>query len=189
MRIGIGHNEGPPLDPARSWRVYCWRRAKAQMLPPAPVEVVRRRVRRAAELGLSYPRYASIVTITGRDIGAYLVTSAALDAEGAVRPGAERLFAGLTRCELLVLRTLHGPDLEAIAAALGRLVAAAGRVGAIAPRAPLPGGRDAIGALIGERRLPSGAVAMIGAGSLERAWADAARLAAFLPAEEWFGAA
>jgi hypothetical protein len=23
--FGIGHNQGPPLDPGASWRLFCWK--------------------------------------------------------------------------------------------------------------------------------------------------------------------
>ncbi|MGF1552163.1 MAG: hypothetical protein ACFBWO_06645 [Paracoccaceae bacterium] len=54
----IGHNGGPPLDPGRSFRAYAWKRARAELVPRLPLEIVRRRVRRARELGLDYPANA-----------------------------------------------------------------------------------------------------------------------------------
>ena len=57
---GIGHNGGPALAPAPGWQRHCWRRARADLLPVLPVEVIRNRVRRAAELGIDYRAYASI---------------------------------------------------------------------------------------------------------------------------------
>ena len=53
---GIGHNQGPPLDAAVSWRRHVWKKARKDLLPKLPLEVIRRRVRRAAELGLEYPQ-------------------------------------------------------------------------------------------------------------------------------------
>lgn len=187
MKAGVGHNQGPPLDPGRSWRRYCWSRARASLMPPAPIEVVRRRIRRAAELGLSYPQYASIVTVTGRDLTAYLVTSAALEGPGGtVRADAAPALGRLVRCEVLVLRTLRGPAVDAVTAALGRVIAATGIVGTVPERAPLRAGRDATAGLLRQLRLPPAAVAMIGSGRLEKDWAEAAGLARFLPAEQWF---
>lgn len=183
MHAGIGHNQRPPLG--GGWRTYCWRKARAQLLPPAPLEVVRRRVRRAAELGLSYPDYASIVLLTGRDLAAWLLTSTALDdGEGAVRADAQQQAGRLIRCDLLVLKTSVQPRSERIITALNldpQRLAEGGTV------APLRAGREAIAALVRRQKLPAAAVAMVGTGETERALADAARLAKFLPVERWLG--
>ena len=56
----IGHNNGPAMGQGRGWRTYCWRAARRELLPHMPLNVVRRRVKRAAELGLAYPAYARI---------------------------------------------------------------------------------------------------------------------------------
>ena len=57
----LGHNQGPPLDPMRSWRRHCWKAARKALFRPLPLEVVRRRVARAARLGLAYRRYELLV--------------------------------------------------------------------------------------------------------------------------------
>ena len=75
---GIGHNQGPPIEAAVSWRRFAWKKARAKLVPKLPLEIVRRRVRRAAELGLEYPQYASILLGTGRDIVGFLYTCDAL---------------------------------------------------------------------------------------------------------------
>ena len=49
----IGHNNGPTMDPGRGFRRYAWKRARAELLPKMPIEIVRRRVKRARELGLT----------------------------------------------------------------------------------------------------------------------------------------
>jgi hypothetical protein len=57
---GIGHNQGPPLNLSGSWVGYCWVRARREVWDNPPIEVVRRRLRRAGELGLSYRQYTGI---------------------------------------------------------------------------------------------------------------------------------
>ena len=57
---GIGHNKGPTMEPGAGWRRYAWKRARAELLPKIPLEVVRMRVRRARELGLDYRTYAGV---------------------------------------------------------------------------------------------------------------------------------
>ncbi len=54
--------------------------------------------------------------------------------------------------------------------------------------AALPAGRSAIRAVLEPLRLPGDAVVMIGTHPEERSWADAARLAKFLPAAAYITA-
>ena len=51
---GIGHNSGRVDEPGKGWRTHAWKKARKSLLPTLPIEVVRLRVRRAAELGLPY---------------------------------------------------------------------------------------------------------------------------------------
>lgn len=184
MQAGIGHNQGPPWG--GGWRVHCWRKARARLMPPAPLEVVRRRVRRAAELGLSYPDYASIVLVTGRDLGAWLLTNSALDdGWGDVRTDVGQRAKASIRCDLLILTRAGGPGHETIRRALELGPDRLAEVGDGSLRA----GREAIAGLLKPHRLPPAAVAMIGTDGLERGWADAARLARFLPVERWVAGA
>lgn len=177
---GIGHNQGPPLDPGRSFRRYAWKRARAELMPRLPLEVVRRRVARAKELGLAYPDYASILLGSGRDIVGFLFTVPAI-ADEAARVAKVR---ALGRCDRLLM---------ASTAPAQRLAEAHGLVFAtVAPppgdQAPFAEQRDAVLAVLSPRRLPGDAVVMIGATPVERGWAEAGRLAKFLPAERYFTA-
>jgi hypothetical protein len=187
---GIGHNQGPPIEAGRSWRAHCWKKARQDLLPKLPLEVIRRRVARARQLGLAYPQYASILLGTGRDIVAFLFTSDGLGLRlerelRMPRQVAEKLGA-LERCDRLLFAGCD-TDLAALGQALGER-----RLGfaALAP-APPPGahwgeGRAAIRAVLDPRRLPGDAVVMVGTAPHERVWADAARLAGFLSAESYF---
>jgi hypothetical protein len=187
---GIGHNQGPPLDPGRSWRAHAWRTARRELLPRLPLEVIRRRVARARQLGLAYPQYASILLGTGRDITAFLFTSESLglrlERELAM-PGRvlERLRA-LERCDRLLM-VGPGADLASLGRGLAerRLPFAAL---AVSPpqHAAWAEGRAAIRAALDPRRLPSDAVVMVGTSAEERVWADAAQLASFLAADSYF---
>ena len=67
-----------------SWARHCWTVARQQLLPHLPLEVIRLRVRRAAEIGLDYRTYALARETSGRDIIAFLYSSNALRL---VRPG------------------------------------------------------------------------------------------------------
>ena len=52
LGAGIGHNGGPTLESGGSWRRVAWKKAREELLPTLPIEVVRLRVSRAKELGL-----------------------------------------------------------------------------------------------------------------------------------------
>ncbi len=187
---GIGHNQGPSFEAGRSWRAHCWKTARRELLPRMPLEVIRRRVARARQLGLAYPQYAAILLGTGRDIVAFLFTGESLGLRlerELSMPGrvAERLRS-LERCDRLLM-VEGGPDL----AGLGRRLA--DRHLPFATLAPAPPrhaawseGRAAIRAALDPRRLPSDAVVMIGTSPEERVWADAAQLASFLAADSYF---
>ncbi len=187
----IGHNQGPPLDPGRSWRAHCWRTARAALVPRLPIEVIRRRVLRAQELGLAYPAYASILLGSGRDVVAFLFTAEALALRltRTVALPADRVekLRGLARCDRLLLT---GPEQDpadmvgALAAAHGVAFRGAGR--APAETAPQAEGRRALRAVLDPLRLPGDAVVVVGARACERDWAEAARMAAFLSAQAYF---
>src|SRR5690606_16912382 len=190
---GIGHNQGPPLEPGRSWRAHCWQKARRDLLPKLPLEVVRRRVARARQLGLAYPQYASILLGTGRDIVAFLFTSDGLglrlERELRVPQPVVQKLAGLQGCDRLLLAGA-GSDLPALGQALAeRRISIAALAAAPPPGARRGEGRAAIRAMLDPHRLPGDAVVMIGTAPHERAWADAARLAGFLPAEAYFATA
>jgi len=68
----LGHNRGPTMEKGGAWRRFAWTRARADLMPTLPIEVARRRVRRARELGIDYKSYAGIRAATGRDIVALI---------------------------------------------------------------------------------------------------------------------
>jgi hypothetical protein len=182
---GIGHNSGPTLDDGTSWRRHCWQAARAALLPVLPIEVVRTRVRRAAELGLEYRTYASIRAASGHDVIAFLfssnalkpLTAAAIPPERAARlaalAGAGR--AGLARAPL-------GPD--ALAALAGPVLDRAHP----APRPFAPWAEARAALAVAHAGWPRDGVVLVGAGPDEPDWAQAARLAWFLPADRFFAA-
>lgn len=102
---GIGHNSGPAFD--QGWRRYAWKRARKELVGArVPVEIVRIRVRRAAELGLAYPAYASILLGSGRDITGFLFTVDGLQLRLRRRlemPAEVRERVQALKCERLVL--------------------------------------------------------------------------------------
>lgn len=183
----IGHNRGPSLDPGHGWRKHCWSRARADLLPRMPIEIVRRRVARAAELGLDYRTYAGFRATTGRDIVAFLFSTNALQMHAAAPPRRERVerLAGLRRCGRVVLA--QPPAAPAVVAELLSLAEVpVERVGA----APGPHARWSearIAVLDAVRPHPADAVVLVGAAPWERCWVEAARLAGFVGDGAFFG--
>ncbi len=182
MMTGAGHNRGPSMDDGASWRRFCWTKARADLLPILPIEVVRGRVRRARELGLDYKTYAGVRATTGHDVVAFLFSSNALRLP-APALSADRC-AKLSSMQLvdrigLAQAPMRVPQLIA---ATGPLIdnahAAPGLLGSFADiRARL---KDALG------RRAADTVILVGAHPLEAEWCSIGRLAAFVPADQFF---
>jgi hypothetical protein len=52
----MGHNQGPPLVESQ-WHLVTWRMACRQAWDNPPIEVIRRRLKRAQALGMTYRQY------------------------------------------------------------------------------------------------------------------------------------
>ena len=187
---GIGHNGGPTMEAGHAWRRHCWQRARADLLPKLPIEVVRNRVARARALGLDYKTYAGVRSTTGRDLVAFLFSSNALglSAREARLPADREAFlrAG-PACDRLV--AVHRPiPADDLPERLGRDHAVVVRAAFTAPSildswsATSARLRGQIGAL----GLPSDAVLLVGDGPLEREWLAAGRFAGYLSADAYF---
>jgi hypothetical protein len=181
---GIGHNGGPGTPSA--WTRYAWRRARADLLPTLPLEVLRLRLRRARELGIDYSSYASIRAATGRDVVALLFSSNALKCGPKLVcvPEAEAgKLRDLSRTERLA--AVHRPlDPRAFHGANAALIEAAAQAPTLADGWSAT--RDKLAELTQGRGLPSDAVVVVGATMLEAEWPVAGRMAGYLPAERYF---
>ncbi|MBI1219589.1 MAG: hypothetical protein GC186_13690 [Rhodobacteraceae bacterium] len=184
MTAGPGHNGGPGLEPGFSWRKHCWTKARAELLPHLPLEVLRTRVRRAAELGLDYRTYASVRAATGHDVVAFLFSSNAL-----------RVFAPAPTlppdraAKLAAIR-----DTLRIGLASGRLepqmLQAVAELDAadVAPAALSSWAeqRRRLRAALAPARLPGDRVLLVGDLDLEREWCAAGGLAGYIAAPRYF---
>ena len=179
---GIGHNGGPTMDRGRGWRRYAWTRARAELLPKMPIEVVRRRVKRARELGLDYKAYAGIRAATGRDVIALLFSDNALRLMADARMPADRAaqLEAVNGAERLAL--VHAPQNPERVLAVNPVLARADRAPGFT--ATWPEIRARVLDLKGT--LPADSVVVIGETWLERDWCEAARLAGYLPADRYF---
>jgi hypothetical protein len=184
----IGHNNGPAMDSGTSWRRHCWQRARSALLPVLPVEVLRLRVRRAQRLGLDYRTYAGIRAASGHDVIGFLFSSNALRVMRPLQdlPGPEhaKLVALADVGRVGLAREPVSPD-DLLARARGALDRAAPAPHAWASwseaRATI---RAAL--MAADRGWPADCVVLVGAGPDEPGWAEAARLAAFVPAARFF---
>lgn len=183
---GIGHNGGPTLEAGFGWRKHCWTAARERLLPTLPIEVVRLRVKRAAELGLDYRTYASVRAATGHDVVAFLFSSNALRMMPPVpvmpAARAEKL-ARVRDCGRVAL-ALRPLTVAAVAAAGDGVLDAVHRAPELlgAWRGSVEAIRAALGPVPGDR------VILVGETALEREWCAAGRLAGWIPAERYFGA-
>ncbi|ALG90995.1 MULTISPECIES: hypothetical protein [Actibacterium] len=188
---GIGHNKGPTMEPGTGWRTHCWKKARADLLPTLPLEIVRLRVRRAQEIGLDYRTYATVRATTGRDIVAFLFSSNALLMH--------RSVSGLPRARADKLRAIRACDRSLAAhrpldpaTVLQQLEAAHDLRFDHAFAAPAfteswAQLRDRLQAALSGRKIPRDAVLMIGDTAWEREWSVAGRMAGYLPADRYFG--
>ena len=188
---GIGHNNGPSMERGVAWRRHSWSKARADLIPNLPIEILRRRVKRAKELGLPYRTYASVRASTGRDVIGFLFSNNALRI---LRDGA------------------HPPQdridsLRAIKAGRGALVHLPVSPGSVAehlghhgidldfasraPRfdAPWSDLAAAVSIPLQNAGWPRDGVLVVGDTTHERLWSEAGRLAGFLPSDRYFAAA
>jgi len=190
--IEVGHNNGPRMATGVAFRKLAWTKARAKLLPKLPIEVIRRRVKRAQELGLDYKSYASIRAASGHDVVAFLFSSNALrllKASGAMPQDRMEKLAALQRCGRLVAvqKPLIKDDVIAAAAKSGvdldtvinapDLTHTWGQTRAVILTALAP------------TKLPADCVVAIGDTALEREWCAAGRLAGYITAETYFSAA
>lgn len=180
----IGHNNGPSMAPGQGFRRHAWARARADLLPQLPLNVIRRRVARAREIGLDYRIYATVRATSGRDIIGFLFSTNALRLHLASRQmPADRaaLLARMAGCDRIALLQ---PPHDTLAE--GQPLDAAHP----APR-PFALWRDqraGILSVLQDRGLVRDGVVVVGDASFEREWSSAAGLAGYIPQERFFGA-
>lgn len=177
----IGHNGGPTMEAGASWRRHCWTAAREALLPTLPIEVLRGRLKRAAELGLDYRTYAGLRAATGHDIIAVLFSSNALNATPIVPQDRQTKLAAITGA------TRHGLAIAPLPAQ-ALLRGARGTLDTAHPAPPLLArwreARDHLRAILD--RTPSDRAILVAEHPLEAEWAMAARLAGTIRADRYF---
>ena len=183
---GNGHNNGPTIERGHTYRSYQWRRAQQKLMPNSvPLMIVRMRMRRAEELGMTYKTYASIRQASGQDILGLLFSSNALRiiGNGARMPDArDRVLKAVKATQKLSL--VHAPtDPSAVLQANPVL-----DVTAAAPRFTDSWSqmRTGVEAIIHQQQLSGNQVLIVGDAPLESEWSTAARAAGYLSADRYF---
>ncbi len=185
---GIGHNNGPTMEAGFAWRKHTWAKARSDLLPKLPIEVVRRRVARAKELGLPYKTYASVRASTGRDVVGFLFSNNALRlirSHDAVQPiYADKLknVSGATM-KVLVHRPLSAEQVVNRLEVVGLQV-----TGDEAPHfnAPWPEISQMVKSPWIAARIPADGVLVVGDSTHERLWSEAGGFASYLTSQEFF---
>ncbi|MEM7544898.1 MAG: hypothetical protein AAF367_05115 [Pseudomonadota bacterium] len=187
---GIGHNSS--IAVGTGFRKYAWKRARKELISArVPLEIVRIRVRRAQELGLAYPQYASILLGSGRDITGFLFTVGGLQLrlrrQLEIPDHVRAKFGALQRVDRLVLSP-HGEAADAFREELEAVTATTISAAAPEPDSTASWGaaRDAVLALLKPLKLPRDAVVMVGADGHDDDWAGAAHLAGFIASQDFF---
>lgn len=180
MTAGIGHNSGRVDEPGKSWRKHVWTKARKDLMPTLPIEVVRLRVKRATELGLPYKTYAGIRASTGHDLIGFLFSNNALQVlrDGQPLP-ADRAakLAGLVRtaCTGVAHHPVTPKHLGALPGLMGAHAA--------------PSFSDSWSVMRDQIRViaqPADRFVIVGDTAIEREWAEAAQMAGYLRADQFF---
>ncbi len=181
---GIGHNSGRVDEPGKSWRTHVWAKARRDLMPKLPIEVIRRRVTRAKELGLPYKTYAGLRAASGDDLIGFMFSNNALDV---LRRGQTVPAGKAAKLEALKdTRTVglaHAPVLpDQLTPPL--------QSAHIAPKplAPWAQTRDTLRDIAARTGRPASRFVLICDTALEQEWAQAGRMAGALPATQYFEA-
>ncbi|RED11372.1 hypothetical protein POI8812_01765 [Pontivivens insulae] len=189
MTHGIGHNRPPQPT---GWQRHCWTRARKELVGERlPLEMIKVRMARARELGLSFPQYRSILLGGGRDITAFLFTAEGLHLkltrELSIPDAVRDKLGTLRRADLLALSP-SGEVPRQFADELGSLAEVTIKDAGAEPEPHYSWSqqRAALRDLLRANAVPAASVVMIGRGAHQQGWAEAAELVKYLPRDEYF---
>ena len=181
----IGHNRGPSMEAGHGFRRLSWSKARAELMPTLPLEVVRLRVQRAKRLGLPYKTYASIRAASGRDVVAFLFSGNAMDLRPQRVTIPEKQAARLADLPATRLGAIYGPQDPAVV--LAENPDLLDHVG-VAPgfTATWRETRERLRTIARAGALPLDGVVVVSATAIEAEWAGSAGLAGTIPAPVFF---
>lgn len=179
---GIGHNSGRVLEPGKAWRTHVWRKARRDLMPTLPIEVVRRRVARAKELGLPYKTYAGLRASSGDDLIGFMFSSNALDVlrRSDIVPASKvAKLDSLKDAKTIVLT--HAP-------VTADQVCPPAELAYTAPKlfAEWADARSSLQRIFAQSHVSAGRLVLITDQTLERDWVGAGRMAGSIPTSEFF---
>lgn len=179
---GIGHNSGRVDEPGKSWRTHVWAKARRDLMPRLPIEIVRRRVARAKELGLPYKTYAGLRAATGDDLIGFMFSSNALD----VLRRTDRV-AATKASKIIALRDARTIGMAAGSIAPSQLCPPLqAAFGAPKPLAPWRHTRDDLRAVFATIKRPANRFVLVCDTALEAEWGEIAKMAGVLTATQYF---
>lgn len=178
---GIGHNSGRVDALGQSWRRHAWTRARADLLPKLPIEVIRLRVKRATELGLPYKTYAGVRASTGHDLVGFLFSSNALRV---LREGDD--IPPVRQAKLAQL--LYADRVGLLSKGISKIDGLDALHTAPTPLTPWAEMRDHLKSVVAARGRPADRYLVVGDTALERDWAEAVQAAGYLSADAYFAA-
>lgn len=177
------------MNGGTGWQKHCWGKARADLLPKLPIEVIRTRLKRAKELGLDYKAYASVRAKTGHDIVALLFSSNALRvlrADQKMREQDANKLRALVRCDRLLAVSLPLSPEGMSARMVEQNTRFSTVISAPTIALSLSETREVLRTALSPSKVPGDKVLVVGDTMLEAEWANVARLGAFLPAEIYF---
>jgi hypothetical protein len=177
------------MNVGTGWQKHCWGKARADLLPKLPIEVIRTRLKRAKELGLDYKAYASVRAKTGHDIVALLFSSNALRvlrADHDMREQDAAQLRALVRCDRMLAVSAPLKPQVVKARLAEQNIDFSNAISAPTIAFSLRQTRDTLRTALSPSKVPGDKVLVIGDTMLEADWANIARLGAYLPAETYF---
>lgn len=184
MIAGLGHNNGPSMEPGLTWRKHAWGKARRQLLPTLPIEVVRLRVKRAKELGLPYKTYAGIRASTGHDLVGFLFSTNALG-----KPTARAIVPDVVTEKLASLENTTRVALAHKGIDVTQIDGLDRIDDAPAPHLTWSAMRDRMKAIAVSAGHPADRWVLVGETMFEQDWAAAAQAAGYLRGTDYFAPA
>lgn len=185
----LGHNNGPSMEAGFAWRKHSWAKARKDLLPNLPIEVLRNRVKRARALGLPYKTYASVRAASGHDVVGFLFSNNALRVLPAEQSVPATRIEALKATEATLATLVHAPvDPRTVTDQLKRQ--GVDITADVAPHFADTWSEITrrVKAPLVAANLPRDGVLVIGDTVHERDWCAAARLAGFLHSDQFFDA-
>ncbi|MCF7701023.1 hypothetical protein [Loktanella sp. M215] len=182
---GIGHNSGQVDEPGHAFRTFAWAKARRDLMPTLPIEVVRLRVKRAQALGLPYKTYAGIRASTGHDLIGFLFSSNALRV---LRDGDDIPEDRALRLAAVQADRVGVAQPRVTPAILTRLAAIDAAFAAPPVTLSWAATRDHLKAAIRARGAAADRYVIVGETALECDWVAAAGAAGWVPGARYFDA-